>query len=109
MKIALILLLGFTLPAYAHGEDALTSLFLQFFAVVVTFILLAIVPGLKRHSAIGVIGCLLGFAASWILTADIPFSDNQPLIKILSVAMPLGFAAIAILLARHRARTYNLK
>lgn len=109
MQIILILLLGFALPAYAHGEDAFTSLFLQLFAVVVTFILLAIVPSLKRHSAIGVVGCLLGVAVSWILTADIPFWDNQTLITILSVAMPLGFAAIAILLARHRARTYNLK
>ncbi|MBF4987356.1 hypothetical protein [Methylophilus sp. 14] len=105
MQIILILLLGFALPAYAHGEDAFTSLFLQLFAVVGTFILLAVVPGLKRYSSIGVIGCLLGVAVSWILTADIPFSDNQTLITIISVAMPLGFAAIAIFLAKSRAGT----
>ena len=101
--IASLVACAWAVPAFAHGEDLLRSVYAQLAAVLVTFVALGVVPALRKHRIAGVVGCLLGVVGSWLATFNLPYQANHVSVTVLLVALPLALAMIAIAAARHRA------
>jgi len=98
----LLLLLVFPLPVYAHGQDVIATIFYQIVTVLAIFLVLAVVPVLRRHFIVVFLGCLLGVITAWLITGDMPYTANRSLITSLDIAMPIGFTIAAVLLTKRR-------
>lgn len=94
----------FAIPVHAHGEDVLSTLYAQLFSVLATFILLVTLSALKQHLRVGVVGCLLGIALSWVITVNLPYVAHNFLITALHVILPFAFAISAVLLIKRNAK-----
>ena len=85
--------------ALAHGEDALLLLFGEGIVVVgcsvASFVVLK-----ARRAWVGIAVCLATVAMAWVITADMPYRDNQTLITSLHLGLPLLATAAAIVIAR---------
>jgi 4-amino-4-deoxy-L-arabinose transferase-like glycosyltransferase len=96
-------ILGLVIPsaAFAHGEDVLGTLFAQVVAVIVSIVASVFLLKARGRTWIGVVGCVLGVIVSWTITADLPYNDNQGLITLLHVALPILGTAAAVVAARY--------
>ena len=98
--VALVIATGTALTAHAHGEEVLVSFYAQAITVTVVLLSLRFVPGLRLHWVAGVAGCIAGVVASWLVTADLPYMQNQLIITAVAVITPPVVAALSVYVAR---------
>lgn len=98
-------LLVLSAAAEAHGEEVLVSLFAEAVTVLGILLALGVSRPLRAHAGAGVFGCIAGVVLDWHLTGDLPYRENQRLITLLGIAIPLLLSAAFVLLAsRYRAK-----
>ena len=93
----LLLLLACPLKSLAHGQDALVTVFLEFYVVVVLVIgLLAIKFNGKGKLIIGGI-CIFGTVLTFMIINSLPYNQYQEMINIVVVVLPLTIGVISYL------------
>lgn len=88
------------MPAYAHGEEVLATVFAQFIAVAGTIVALRLLPKARPHWVAGLAGCISGVVISWVLTGALPYTEHRTLITVIEVGVPLGLSALCVYVAR---------
>jgi hypothetical protein len=102
-KLAVLSLLSvFPSIALAHGEEVLVPILLQLLTVIVTVLSLFIVRRFRPCLVGGVLMCVAGVVASWLITGPLPFFENQLLITLVNVICPPAATAIFLAWALRR-------
>lgn len=96
------ILLIFPMTAFAHGEEVLLTLLLEFI-VLLTFAIGLFIINLngKGKLIIGAI-CIMTIVLTFIVTNRLPYNEYRTLINIIVVAVPLTVGAISYLGLRNR-------
>jgi hypothetical protein len=108
---ALLAATCFALPAHAHGQEVLTSLYAQLASVTVALTALFGVRECRRYWLAGLLGCISGTVLSWWVTGGMPYRQHANLITLILAVAPIAFLSLSIFAAsrwaRHRARSNN--
>jgi hypothetical protein len=88
-----------SLPAHAHGQDVLVSIFAQMASVIIVVAVLFGVRAFRRHWISGSLGCVSGTIFSWWITGGMPYRQNANLITAIDAVSPIVFSALSILAA----------
>ena len=101
-RAALVSLLMVPTLALAHGEDILVTIYAELLTVVAIVLALRLVPSFRRSRLGGTIFCIIGVIASWLVTSDMPYTDNQTLITTISVVLPLVATSVYLVWRHNR-------
>ncbi|MBS0311382.1 MAG: hypothetical protein JSR88_08620 [Proteobacteria bacterium] len=91
-------------PAYAHGEQILVSFYAQAIAVAAVLLSIRLVSALRAYWVAGLFGCFAGVVVSWFATGNIPYMENQVLITVVGIALPIAFTVLCVFAARRYAK-----
>lgn len=92
-------------PAYAHGEQILVSFYAQAIAVAAVLLSLRLFSAFRAHWVAGLSGCFAGVVVSWFVTGNMPYMENQALITIIGIMLPIAFAILCVFAARYYANS----
>jgi hypothetical protein len=87
---------AFSESSEASGGDMLASLVAQFAIVILCVVVGCILVRSWLHRGMLVLCVFVGVLASWLLTWNWPYSENQSLITAIEVGLPLLFTGIAV-------------
>ena len=102
--LAAALGIGAPCNAFAHGEEVLGTIFAQGLVLILVIVVSACWSARLSRKLFVVGGALIGTAASWVATSEVPYRSNAFVITIVHASLPLIGAALCVGVARLAAR-----
>jgi hypothetical protein len=100
--IFLLLLFACPMTAFAHGEDVLTTIFLELIVVVI-FVVALLTVRLNGKGKLIIGGIYISTTAlTFMITNGLPYNQYQATINIIVGAVPLTIGLISYLILRNK-------
>ena len=96
--------MGSPCNAFAHGEEVLGTIFAQGLVLILVIVVSACWSARLSRKLFVMAGALIGAAASWAATSEMPYRSNALIITIVHALLPLIGAALCFGVMRLAAR-----